>query len=323
MKSLKKKPQRSPAKINKFLILGIIFIVAVGLIAYFNLGKTTTLITPANKTVKKNITPIEAAKQFNAQNALDFARDVCDIGPRCNGNPGELKAADLMEAELRKYGLNVTKERVDLGGGKYTYNVIGKIEGSTDPNHYIIIGSHIDSPTLTMVGATDDAAAMGIQVEMARILANASTKKTILIIGFGGEELWFKGSEDFVKKHPDIIKNCEAMIDLNCVGAGEYVTPVSSSSIPETVAADPHLLELLEQSANELGIPLSISAESYPSDTYYFYKSNVPVVLIESAPFKVAPWSEENTIDKLEFDDMRKIGEVVIMTTLKLSNPGP
>jgi hypothetical protein len=32
-----------------------------------------------------------------------------------------------------------------------------------------------------------------------------------------------KGSDDFTKKHPNIVKNCEAMIDLNCVGAGENI----------------------------------------------------------------------------------------------------
>jgi len=312
---------RKKLKINNKFAIGIVFIIIVaGLIVYFNFGNTTDITT---KTTKKNITPVEAAEQFNAQNALDFAKAVCNIGPRCNGNPGEIKAADFMEAEMKKYGLNVTKEKVNLEEGKYTYNVIGKIEGTTQPNRYIIIGSHIDSPYPTVVGATDDAAGMGIQIEMARILANASTNKTILIIGFGGEELWFKGSEDFVKKHPDIIKNCDAMIDLNCVGAGEYVAAVSSSSLPGPVEGDPQLLELFEQSANELGIPLIIDAETYPSDTYYFYKSNVPVVLIESKPFKVAPWSAENTPDKLELEDMRNVGKVVIMTTLKLSNLKP
>jgi Predicted aminopeptidases len=106
-----------------------------------------------------------------------------------------------------------------------------------------------------VVGVTDDATAMGIQVEIARILAN--TNKTILIIGFGVEELWFKGSEDFVKKHPEIVRNCDAMIDLNCVGAGEYVTPISSTSLPEPVKADPKLLKLIEESANELKTPLN------------------------------------------------------------------
>jgi len=219
----------------------------------------------APRVVKKDITPIEAARQFNATNALDFAGDVCNIGPRCNGNSGELKAAYLMATELEKYGLNVPRKKWIY---EKTYNVIGKIEGTTNPDRYITLASHIDSPHPTVVGVTDDATAMGIQVEIARILAN--TNKTILIIGFGVEELWFKGSEDFVKKHPEIVRNCDAMIDLNCVGAGEYVTPISSTSLPEPVKADPKLLKLIEESANELKTPLMIDTETYSSDTYHF-----------------------------------------------------
>lgn len=313
-------------KINKILIIVVLVVIVIsGLIAFLYFNSMTDLTITTTKPVKNNITPVEAAKQFNAQNALDFAGQICSLGGRCNGNDGELKAADMMEAELKKYGLNVTKEKVDLGDGRYTYNVIGKIEGSTNPDRYIIVGSHIDSPYETVVGAADDASAQGIQAEMARILANASTNKTILIVGFGAEELNFKGSQYFVENHPDIVGNCDAMLDLNCVGAGENVAPISASSIPSPVEADPGLLDLLEKSANELGTPLSISTDSYPSDTYYFYQFNtskVPVVQIESRPFKVAPWGEEDTIDKLDINDMRNVGQVITMVTLKLSNPG-
>lgn len=302
------------------IVVACVVIILIALVA-FNPIKTTET---AKTVVKQNITPVDAAKQFNPQNAIDFSTKICDLGPRYGGNEAEQKAAELMEAELKKYGINVTKEKVDLGDGKYTYNVIGKIEGTTEPNRYIIIGSHIDSPE-SAVGATDGASGQGIQVEMARILANASTNKTILIIGFGGEMLWFKGSEAFVNNHPEIVGNCDAMLDLNVVGAGENVAPISQSELPDTVVADPSLLDLIVECANELGHPVSVETDAYPSDTFYFYQFNatkVPVVQIESRPFKVPAWSSENTPDKLDFEDMRKIGETIIMATLKLSNPG-
>ncbi len=213
---------------------------------------------------------------------------------------------------------------MDLGDGKYTYNVVGKIEGTTNPDRYIIIGSHIDSPG-DAVGATDGASGQGIQVEMARILANANTNKTILIVGFGAEMLWFKGSEAFVNQHPDIVKNCDAMMDINVAGSGENIAPISQSDEPETVTADPKLLKLLENCANELGHPIVISQDSYPSDTFYFHQfkeTNVPVVQIESRPFKSPPWSVENTANKLDPQDMNKVGQTIIIATLKLSNFG-
>lgn len=311
-------PERSSKKILVLTIL-ILFSVVIGGIISFGPPITSQQTRIAER---ENITPADAAIKFNSQNALDFTIKICDLGPRYQGNNAELKAAEMFEAELLKNNVSATKEKVDLGNGRYTYNVIGRIEGTTEPDRYIIIGSHIDSPE-NSVGANDGASGQGIQVEMARILANVNTNKTILIVGFGGEMLWFKGSEAFVHKHPDIVRNTEAMLDLNVVGAGENVAPISQSDLPETVVADPRLLELLEECADELGNPLIVEQDAYPSDTYYFYKFNetkVPVVQIESRPFKVAAWSSENTPDKLDPDDIRRVGETLIMTTLKLSN---
>ncbi len=270
--------------------------------------------------------PVSKVKEFDPKHALDFAKKVCNLGPRYGGNEAELKAANMMEAELRKYGLNVRKEKVDLGGGKYTYNVIGEIKGTDEPNKYMIVGSHIDSPGFCE-GATDDAAAMGIQVEMARILAkNFRPKKTVLIIGFGGEELWFKGSEAFVKKHPEIVKNCEAVIDLNCVGAGQNVFLTRKSAKPEPVEGDPKLIKLLEECAKELGHPVKVGDTTYPSDTYPFYHNGtkrVPVCQVMSQPLEVPPWSESNTADKLDPKDMEKVGETVTLAVVKLTNAEP
>ncbi len=270
--------------------------------------------------------PVDKVREFDPNHALNFARQVCKLGPRYGGNDAELKAANMMERELKKYGLNVRKEQVDLGGGKHTYNVIGEIKGTREPNKYVIVGSHIDSPGFCE-GATDDAAAMGIQVEMARVLAkNFRPRKTVLIIGFGGEELWFKGSEAFVKKHPDIVKNCEAMIDLNCVGAGENVFLTRRSARPKPVEGDPKLIRLLEQCARELGHPVTVGDTTYPSDTYPFYHNHirrVPVCQVMNQPFKVAPWSRSNTADKLDPKDMEKTGETVTLAVVKLTNAEP
>lgn len=300
---------------NIFLVLGItlcIILVAGGaLFNSSNIGQAQLSVTD----------PLTKAKQFDSQNALDFSKTICSLGPRYGGNDAELKAADKMEFEFKNNGVNAYKEKVDLGNGQYTYNVIGEIKGSESPERYIIVGSHIDSPGFCE-GATDDAAAMGIQTEMARVLSNGfKPKKTILIIGFGGEELWFKGSADYVKKHPDVVKNCEAMIDLNCVGAGEKVSLIGRSNQPQPVNGDGGLINLMKQCANQLGHPATTGTTTYPSDTYPFYYSGtkIPVLQVMSQPFGVAPWSSANTANKLNSKDIAKIGETVTMAVLNLT----
>ena len=269
-----------------------------------------------------DIDPLTKAKQFNAENALDFSKTICSLGPRYGGNTAELKAADEMEAELKANGVKAYKEKVDLGNGQYTYNVIGEIKGSESPEKYIIIGSHIDSPGFCE-GATDDAAAMGIQTEIARVFSTGyKPKQTVFIIGFGGEEMWFKGSDAFVKGYPDIIKNCEAVIDLNCVGAGEQVSLIGHSNQPQPVNGDPKLIDLMKKSAEQLGHPATTGTTTYPSDTYPFYYNSinkVPVCQVMSQPFEVAPWSSANTADKLNSKDIAKIGQTVTMAVLNLT----
>ena len=96
----------------------------------------------------------------------------------------------------------------------------------------IIVGCHIDSPGSSQ-GAVDDATGAGIEMEMAQLLCESvKPNETILLIGFGAEELWYNGSNEFVEQHPDIIANTDAMIDMVAVGAGNGVTPIGQSSIP-------------------------------------------------------------------------------------------
>ncbi|MEM4525980.1 MAG: M28 family peptidase [Methanothermobacter sp.] len=295
------------------LIVAIIAILAVSMAFY----------TPSKEKKELKVLNVSAvAREFEPANAMDFSKEICKLGPRYGGNDAELKAADLMEKKLKENGIEAYKEKVDLGGGKHTYNVIGVING-TNPDKYIIIASHTDSPGFCE-GATDDAAALGIQAEIARVLSSKGVKpeKTILIIGFGGEELWFKGSEDFVKKHPEIVRNCEAMIDLNCVGAGENIFLVQYSYQPKPVEGDPKIINFTKECAEELGHPVTIGETTYPSDTYPFYYNKikrVPVCQVMSQPFEVPPWSSENTADKLDQEDIKKIGETITLVLLKLA----
>jgi aminopeptidase YwaD len=301
---------------NIFLIAGIA-LCAVVLAGAFMFNSSST-IDQFQPTVTD---PLTKAKEFNSQNALAFSKTICSLGPRYGGNEAELKAADNMETEFKNNGINAYKEKVDLGNGKYTYNVIGEIKGSESPEKYIIVGSHIDSPGFCE-GATDDAAAMGIQTEMARTLSTGyRPKQTILIVGFGGEEMWFKGSDAFVKTHPEIVKNCEAMIDLNCVGAGQQVSLIGHSNQPKPVNGDPKLINIMKQNAKQLGYSAVTGTTTYPSDTYPFYYNSdkVPVLQVMSQPFEVAPWSSANTFDKLNSKDMNKIGQTVTMTILNLT----
>jgi carboxypeptidase Q len=83
------------------------------------------------------------------------------------------------------------------------YNVIGEIPG-TDPalkDEVVMIGAHLDS-WQTGTGATDNASGSAVMMEAMRILKalNISTKRTIRIGLWSGEEQGLLGSRGYVKK---------------------------------------------------------------------------------------------------------------------------
>ncbi len=83
------------------------------------------------------------------------------------------------------------------------YNVIGEIAG-TDPllkNEIVMIGAHLDS-WQTGTGATDNASGSAVMMEVMRILKtlNISTRRTIRIGLWSGEEQGLLGSRGYVKK---------------------------------------------------------------------------------------------------------------------------
>jgi hypothetical protein len=108
---------------------------------------------------------------------------------------------------LAKSGETVTLE-ADVKTKFFTkdlqgYNVIGEIPG-TDPNvkdEVVMIGAHLDS-WQTGTGATDNASGSAVMMEVMRILKTlgVSTKRTIRIGLWSGEEQGLLGSRGYVKK---------------------------------------------------------------------------------------------------------------------------
>lgn len=259
------------------------------------------------------------AQQFNATNAMNFAVQLCQLGPRYGGNNAEQQAANLTAKQFKNDGLNVEQDKVDLGNGQYTYNVIGKING-TNPNRYIIVGAHIDSPSDSQ-GALDDAAGVGILTEIGRVLGDSvKPNETIILVGFGAEELWYNGSDAFVAQHADIVANTTAMIDLNAVGGGATVAPISETILPSSANADPNLVNIILQSANVMGSPAGVGGDSYPSDAYPFFNKNVSAVEVESQPYSVSPMSSDDTYNYLELNSIQDMGQTITYALLNLTN---
>lgn len=131
-------------------------------------------------------------KANDPENFLDMVLGVEDFNTLLRlakaGQPVSLET----EVKTRFY-------QKDLQG----YNVLAEIPGS-DPvlkNEVVMIGAHLDS-WQTGTGATDNAAGSAVMMEAMRILKtlNLSTRRTIRIGLWSGEEQGLLGSRGYVKK---------------------------------------------------------------------------------------------------------------------------
>jgi aminopeptidase YwaD len=119
------------------------------------------------------------------------------------------------------------------------HNVIGMIRGD-DPllgSEIVLIGAHldhigVDASRHIFPGANDNASGAAMILEMARAAQQAgwTPRRTIVFVGFGGEEMGLLGSKYFAAHMPFDSSRCVAMMNLDMVGQGDGGTGVAGGS---------------------------------------------------------------------------------------------
>ena len=106
--------------------------------------------------------------------------------------------------------------------GAESYNVIGTLKGTKEPDKWIIIGAHYDS-VINCPGAVDDASGVQVLINLAEEMVDEGYSKTIKFIAFGSEEYSAKGSLHYVMslKERGLLDNVELYINLDAVGAAD------------------------------------------------------------------------------------------------------
>jgi hypothetical protein len=108
---------------------------------------------------------------------------------RVPGSPHWQAVQDLCADRLTELGYEVTRE--DYGTG---INVVGLRQGTELPNEWVIVGGHYDHiPGCS--GADDNGSGLAATLEVARILADVPTPRTLAIVCWDEEELGLIGSE--------------------------------------------------------------------------------------------------------------------------------
>lgn len=224
----------------------------------------------------------------------------------------ELSLEDYgMVYRLAEYGdkpkIRLVAESEELGTVP-TFNTIATIKGTEKPEEYVILSAHFDSWD-GATGATDNGTGTIVMMEAMRILKKMypNPKRTIIAGHWGSEEQGLNGSRAYVKDHPEIVENIQAVFNQDN-GTGRVVN-LSGGGFLNSYD---YLGRWMEP------VPATISDEietTFPgipggggSDYASFLAAGAPAFSLSSLSWSYwnYTWHTNlDTYDKIVFDDVR------------------
>ncbi|MCB2220418.1 MAG: M20/M25/M40 family metallo-hydrolase [Bacteroidetes bacterium] len=122
-----------------------------------------------------------------------------DYGTRNAYSPEAIEAQNWLKDQFESYGYAVELFDFSMPNGQASDNVIATKTGTKYPDEYVIIGGHYDSYSYSgqAPGADDDASGVCGVLEVARVMADFETDRTVLFCAWSGEEYGLYGSEAY------------------------------------------------------------------------------------------------------------------------------
>ncbi len=122
-----------------------------------------------------------------------------DYGTRNAYTAQSILAQNWLKAQFESYGYTAELFDFSMPNGPASDNVIATKTGTKYPDEYVIIGGHYDSYSYSgnAPGADDDASGVCGVLEVARVMANWESDRTILFCAWSGEEYGLYGSEAY------------------------------------------------------------------------------------------------------------------------------
>jgi Zn-dependent M28 family amino/carboxypeptidase len=159
------------------------------------------------------------------------------IGPRHVGLPHALAAAaTLVEREFVSAGYAVERQTYRAGGEEVS-NLIAELPGTGRADEIVIVGAHYDTVPTTP-GADDNASAVAVLLEVARLMRPRQSKRTIRFVAFTCEEAPHfhtgeMGSQVYAKRCRERGDRVVGMLCLEMVGF--YSSAADSQRIPSAI----------------------------------------------------------------------------------------
>ncbi len=239
------------------------------------------------------------------------------------------KNIPMIDIEFEDYGLlyrlakhnKHPKIKVDVQsqhlGKTKTFNTIGIIEGKEKPNEYVLLSAHFDSWDGAQ-GATDNGTGVITMMETMRVLKKLypNNKRTIIVGLWGSEEQGLNGSRAFVKDHPEMLKNIQAVFNQDN-GTGRVVNISGQGFVNSYEYIGRWLNQVPKEVSKHIETNFPGSPSGGGSDHASFAAAGVPAFSLSSLNwgyFGYTWHTNKDTYDKIIFDDVKN--NVILTATL-------
>lgn len=226
------------------------------------------------------------------------------------------------------------------GNPVQTENVVAIIEGSTLPEEYIVISSHLDHEGVkngeVYNGADDDGSGSVALLEVAEafqeaVKAGKGPKRSIIFLHVSGEEKGLLGSRYYTDNPLYPLANTIANLNIDMVGRTDPKRESENDNYIYLIGSDRLSTELHEvsEAANKATVNLELdytyNAEDDPnrfyfrSDHYNFAKNNIPVIFYFNGTH--ADYHKPtDTVEKIRYDLLAQRSQLVFYTAWELAN---
>jgi len=194
-------------------------------------------------------------------------------------------------------------------------NVLGKIEG-TDPalrDEWVVLSAHYDHLGAHPApagqdgiwnGADDNASGTAAVLELAKQIARAPGRRSLLLLFVSGEERGIFGSA-YWAAHPVVpMKQVVAQINLDMIGR-------SQGKVEAIAHVSPVLFEQAGRAGKRHGMQIIADQQPawrllYLTDTYHFARAGVPCIHFFTG-FHADYHQPSDTADKIRYEEMGRI----------------
>ncbi len=257
------------------------------------------------------ILPVSARTAQPGDFATEQARHIATLFPgRMTGTPAEMLSADYVQQQFEQMGYQSdirkfkTRYRYTAKDNQQNWQnvtgstVIAAHEGKLPQQ--IIIMAHLDTYAprsdadvdnnlggLTLQGIDDNAAAVGVMLELAQALKQTPTQYGIRFVATSGEEEGQLGAESYLARMSDKErKNTLLVINMNNLIVGDKLYFTSGKNTPASVrklTRDRALAIARSHGIQALSAPVTTTKSNHSAnDAQVFDQASIPVLSVEA-----------------------------------------